>query len=52
MDDDNYGKISGRPQQYRNDDPTDNMAGSESFKFKSRLTNAGIANTEIEVPLK
>ena len=42
--------------QYHKDDPNDSMRDSESFKFKSRLTNssnkAGITNVEIAVALK
>ena len=33
----NYAKIS-RPWKYPKDDPGDNIADSESFKFKAKLT--------------
>ena len=35
---DNYAKISENLWQYRKDDPNDNIANSESFEFKSRIT--------------
>ena len=58
---DNYQKTSGSLQQYHKDNPNDNMTDSESFKYKSRLTNkrltsntnnVGIGNVEIVAPLK
>ena len=35
---DNYAKISENLWQYHKDDPNDNIANSESFEFKSRIT--------------
>ena len=54
---DNYSKTSGSLWQYYKDDPNDNIADSESFKFKAKITgktlNDGNAkDVEIIVPLK
>ena len=54
---DNYSKTSGSLWQYYKDDPNDNLANSESFKFKVKITgntpNDGNTNdVEIMVPLK
>ena len=35
---DNYSKTSGSLWQYYKDDPNDNIANSESFKFKVKIT--------------
>ena len=35
---DNYSKTSGGLWQYYKDDPNDNIAGSESFKYKLKIT--------------
>ena len=35
---DNYSKTSGRLWQYYNDEPNDNLADSESFKSKVKIT--------------
>ena len=45
---DNYSKTYGRLWQYYKDKPNDNLANSESFKSKIKITD----NTEIIVPLK
>ena len=54
---DNYSKTSGSLWQYYKDDPNDNMADSESFKYKVKITgktpdNGNSKNVEIIVPLK
>ena len=53
----NYSKTSGSLWQYYKDDPNDNMADSESFKYKVKITGKTPANRktkhiEIIVPLK
>ena len=54
---DNYSKTSGGLWQYYKDDPNDNLANSESFKYKVKITGKAHAegNTkvvEIIIPLK
>ena len=54
---DNYSKRSGSLWQYYKDDPNDNLADSESFKYKAKITGKTAAdgntkNIEILVPLK
>ena len=54
---DNYSKTSGSLWQYYKDDPNDNMADSESFKYKVKITGKtpdgrNTKNVEIIVPLK
>ena len=54
---DNYAKTTGSLWQYFRDDPNDNLAESESFKSKIKITgktpnNNNVKNTEIMVPLK
>ena len=54
---DNYAKTSGRLWQYYKDDPNDNLADSESFKSKLKITgntpnNGNTKDVEIIVPLK
>ena len=54
---DNYSKTSGRLWQYYKDDPNDNLANSESFKSKVKITgktpnNGNTKDVEIIVPLK
>ena len=54
---DNYSKISGSLWQYYKDDPNDNLANSESFKSKVKITgrtpnNGNTKDVEIIVPLK
>ena len=54
---DNYAKTTGSLWQYFRDDPNDNLAESESFKSKIKLTgktpnNNNVKNVEIMVPLK
>ena len=54
---DNYSKTSGSLYQYYKDDPNDNIADSESFKYKEKITgktpdNRNTKNVEIIVPLK
>ena len=54
---DNHSKISGSLWQYYKDDPNDNLANSESFKSKVKITgkapnNENIKDVEIIVPLK
>ena len=54
---DNYSKTSGSLWQYYKDDPNDNMADSESFKYKVKITGktpdiGNTKNVEIIVPLK
>ena len=54
---DNYTKTSGSLWQYYRDEPNDNLADSESFKFKVKITGKTPAadnekDVEIMVPLK
>ena len=54
---DNYSKTSGSLWQYYKDDPNDNMADSESFKSKVKITGKTPADrntksVEMIVPLK
>ena len=54
---DNYSKISGSYWQYYKDHPNDNIADSESFKFKIKITGKNSAagnkkDVEIIVPIK
>ena len=54
---DNYTKTSGSLWQYYRDEPNDNLADSESFKFKVKITgktpnNDNEKDVEILVPLK
>ena len=54
---DNYSKTSGSLWQYYKDDPYDNIANSESFKFKVKITgttpnNDNTKDVKIIVPLK
>ena len=54
---DNYSKTSGSLWQYYKDYPTDNLAESESFKYKIKITgktpdNGNTKHVEIIVPLK
>ena len=54
---DNYVKTSGSLWQYYRDEPNNNLADSESFKFKVKITGKTPANdnekdVEIMVPLK
>ena len=54
---DNYLKTSGRLWQYYRDEPNNNLADSELFKFKVRITgktpnNGNEKDVEIMVPLK
>ena len=55
---DNYSKISGSLWQYYRDEPDDNdLTGSESFKFKVKITgntsiDGNTKNVNIMVPLK
>ena len=54
---DNYSKTSGSLWQYYKDEPNDNIADSESFKSKVKVTGktpaAGNTNdVEVIVPLK
>ena len=54
---DNYSKTSGSLWQYYKDDPNDNLANSESFKFKVKITgntpnDGNTKDVEIIVPLK
>ena len=53
----NYLKTSESLWQYNKDDPNDNMADSESFKYKVKITgktsdDGNIKDVEIIVPLK
>ena len=53
----NYPKILGSLWQYHKHIPNDNIANSESFKFKARITERAPAdgntkNVEIIVPFK
>ena len=54
---DNYSKTSGRLWQYYKDVPNDNLADSESFKSKVKITrrtpnNGNTKDVEITVSLK
>ena len=54
---DNYAKTSGSLQQYYRDEPNYNLADSESFKSKIKITaktpnNGNEKDVEIMVPLK
>ena len=54
---DNYSKTSGSLWHYYKDYPTDNLADSESFKYKIKITgktpdNGNTKHVEIIVPLK
>ena len=54
---DNYSKTSGSLWQYYRDEPNDNLADSESFKPKTKITGKNRAagngkDVEIMVPLK
>ena len=54
---DNYSKPSGSLWQYYKNDPDDNMADSESFKYKVKITGKTLddrntKNVEIIAPLK
>ena len=54
---DNYSKKSGSLWKYYKDDPNDNIADSESFKYKVKITgktpdDRNTKNVEIIVPLK
>ena len=54
---DNYARTSGSLWQYYRDEPNDNLANSESFKSKIKITgktpnNDNEKNVEIMVPLK
>ena len=54
---DDYSKISGGLWQYYKDDPNDNLADSESFKYKVKTSgktpnNGNTKVLEIIVPLK
>ena len=54
---DNYSKTSGSLWQYYNDDPNDNIADSELFKFKVKITGKTLddgtaKDVQIIVPLK
>ena len=54
---DSYTKTSGSLWQYHRDEPNDNLANSESFKFKVKITGKTPAadnekDVTIMVPLK
>ena len=54
---DNYSKTTGSLWQYYTDDPNDNLAGSESLKYKVKIieftpNNGNTKDIEIIVPLK
>ena len=54
---DNYAKTSGSLWQYYKDEPNDNLADSESFKYKIKITgktpdDGNEKDVEIMVPLK
>ena len=54
---DNHAKTTGSLWQYFRDDPNDNLAESESFKSKIKITgktpnNNNVKNVEIMLPLK
>ena len=56
-DSDNYSKTSGSLWQYYKDEPNDNIADSESFRSKVKITvktpdNGNTKDVEIIVPLK
>ena len=56
-DSDNYSKTSGSLWQYCKDEPNDNIADSESFRSKVKITvktpdNGNTKDVEIIVPLK
>ena len=56
-DSDNYSKTSGSLWQYYKDEPNDNIADSESFRSKVKITvktpdNGNTKDFEIIVPLK
>ena len=56
-DSDNYSKTSGSLWQYYKDEPNDNLANSESFKSKVKITgntpaDGNTKDVEIIVPLK
>ena len=53
----NYAKTSGSLWQYYRDEPNDNLADSESFKSKIKITgknptNGNVKDVEIMVPIK
>ena len=53
----NYSKTSGKIWQYYKDEPNDNLANSESFKSKVKITgntpaDGNTKDVEIIVPLK
>ena len=53
----NYSKTSGTLWQYYKDEPNDNLANSESIKFKAKITgntpvNDNIKDVEMVLPLK
>ena len=54
---DNYAKTSGSLWQYYRNEPNDNLANSESFKYKVKITGKTLPadnekNVEIMIPLK
>ena len=53
---DNYSKTCRSLWQYCRDEANNNMANSESFKFKSKFlgntNNVGVINAKIAAPLK
>ena len=56
-DSDNYSKTPGSLWQYYKDEPNDNIADSESFRSKVKITvktpdNGNTKDVEIIVPLK
>ena len=48
----NYSKISWYLWQYFRDEPSDNIAHSELFQFKEKLTEKKFKGFQIAVPLK
>ena len=53
----NYSKTSGSLWQYYKDEPNDNLANSESFKFKAKITgntpvDDNVKDVEMILPLK
>ena len=48
----NYSKISWYLWQYFRDEPSDNIAHSELFQFKEKLTEKKLKGFQIAVPLK
>ena len=53
----NYSKTSGTLWQYYKDEPNDNLANSESIKFKAKITgntpvSDNIKDVEMVLPLK